>query len=608
VTGTIASISDGAVMTTTGNLLTLTANAATTTTGLLTMNATGLTTGRALNTTLGSALTSGGFLSVSGASYAHAAETGSLVSLSFTDATTAAVTSTTNGLLISPTISAPSGAATRTINGISVNPSFTACAAGTCAVNGLNVGTITEGVDAARFASVGLNIGTGWDTGINAGTMTIENIGNTGTDFIASTGALTLAGILTANGGASLTGGQSFTAGALAYMDLGAIVHNTTAVQGLRLPQAASATPSNPISGEGYLAWDATGNQLITYNGSAWTTLSGGSGYATIKDETTPLTARSTLAFLGTGVSCSDNGSQTECTISGSAADLQGTYDADANGGNVTISLTAADDGLVITNPSSGGNDLSAFTMQVNQQNTTAAVTTLDLVQFSNAANGVDITANAIDGETGLSITTNGLTSGKGLSVTSSATAFTGNLAGVTLSGSNVANTGNVFAISNTGTLNTNVTLFVDHRATGTNNLAVRVDDVAGDTTPFVIDGSGQVGVGTAAPSRAMDIFQTASAPQLRLSKDLTNYSEFTVDSAGDLEMHATGNDIRALTDNIWVCDGGACPALTLTGQGNIFVENVLKFGNGVYMKNDSATELGVYDANDQAMLVFDQL
>ncbi|MCX6757320.1 MAG: DUF5011 domain-containing protein [Candidatus Nomurabacteria bacterium] len=81
---------------------------------------------------------------------------------------------------------------------------------------------------------------------------------------------------MTANGGVTLTGGQSLTAGALSYLDLGLIVHNTTALQGLRLPQAASATPSNPTSGEGYLAWDAGGNQLIYYNGAAWATVGGG--------------------------------------------------------------------------------------------------------------------------------------------------------------------------------------------------------------------------------------------------------------------------------------------------------------------------------------------
>ena len=137
---------------------------------------------------------------------------------------------------------------------------------------------------------------------------------------------------------------------------------------------------------------------------------------------------------------------------------------------------------------------------------------------------------------------------------------------------------------------------------------SLTVNDEASDTTPFVIDASGNVGIGTSSPNRVLDIVQAASAPQLRLSKDLTNYSEFTVDSVGDLQMAATGSDIRALSENLWVCDNDACPALTLTGDGNIFVENVLKFGNGVYIKNDSASELGVYDNDNNAMLVFDEL
>ncbi|MBP9728095.1 MAG: hypothetical protein KBD27_01825 [Candidatus Moranbacteria bacterium] len=305
---------------------------------------------------------------------------------------------------------------------------------------------------------------------------------------------------------------------------------------------------------------------------------------------------------------CYQSAAWTNCIGSGGSSDLQTAYGNDADGGNVTISLTAADDGLVFTNPTSGGNNLSTFLLQLDQANTTANALTLDIIQASNASNAVNLTANAIDGETGLAITTNGLTSGSALTVASSSVAFTGSLAGVTLSGSNAANTGNAFAVSNTGALNTGTSLFVQHNATGTNNLAVRVNDEAADATPFVIDGTGSVGIGTTAPARLLDIVQAASAPQLRLSKDLTNYSEMTVDSAGDLLIGATGTDIRALSENVWVCDNDACPALTLTGDGNIFVENVIKFGNGVYMKNDSATELGVYDNDDQAMLIFDEL
>lgn len=44
---------------------------------------------------------------------------------------------------------------------------------------------------------------------------------------------------------------------------------------------------------------------------------SGGGGYSTIQDEGTPLTQRTTVNMTGAGVSCSDSGGITVCTISG---------------------------------------------------------------------------------------------------------------------------------------------------------------------------------------------------------------------------------------------------------------------------------------------------
>lgn len=60
-------------------------------------------------------------------------------------------------------------------------------------------------------------------------------------------------------------------------------------------------------------------NDVLTVNAS------GGSGYATIDDENTPLTQRTTLNFAGAGVVCADDTTQTTCTISGAAGSFYAT-------------------------------------------------------------------------------------------------------------------------------------------------------------------------------------------------------------------------------------------------------------------------------------------
>lgn len=309
------------------------------------------------------------------------------------------VSGTLTNILNTPSIDISGAGAITGATGVSTT---TVTASSTIAANGgITFDASTDTVGA--FTAAGT---------INMSTNILENIGNAGTDFIASTGALTLAGVLTANGGITLASSQTFTASSLSYMDLGAVTHGTTAVQGLRLPQAASASPSSPTSGEGYLAWDAGGNQVIYYNGSAWATFGAGGGYATIKDESTSLTQRTTLAFLGAGVSCADNVTQTECTISGGgSSDLAATYNA-GSAGNQTITLDSGQDSIIVSNPSSAGTD-SAFAFKVEQLNT-----------------GID-----------------------------------------------------------------NDAVSIDNRGTGD---GLRIDDESGDTTPFIVDQNGRVGIMTA--------------------------------------------------------------------------------------------------------------
>lgn len=229
----------------------------------------------------------------------------------------------------------------------------------------------------------------------------------------------------------------------------------------------------------------------------------------------------------------------------GGGGTLQQAYDGDADGSNATITLSSTDDSVVITNPSSSGSD-SSFVVQFNQNNTTAAMTVADFVQLSNAANGVNVTANSIDTETGLAVTANALTGGKGLTINSSSTAFTGALAELTLSGSNAANTGNVLKLANTGSSNTNTTLLIDHQATGTNNLAVRVNDESGDTTPFIIDGDGRVGIGTSSITGSTERMLQVGSP--------TNRGNASV--YGDVISQGL-SDITALTNikDIYVYD-----------------------------------------------------
>ncbi len=420
------------ITTGTGEDLTIAANGAgiinlndSVTTGSLTVSGTSLAATSATTVTLGSTGADTVIIGNGGAdtiTIGAAASTGVSIVDDNWSVTAAGVASFITGTTI--------GSQTFTTNNIADSGALTIAsgAATALTLNSGTTGAINIGTDASAET---INIG---NTGAavksilignntQANTITIGDASTTSLSLlennwgITASGAGTFGGLITANAGISLSASQSLAAAALSYVDLGLITHSTTANQGLRLPNAASATPSNPTSGEGYLAWDAAGNQLITYNGSAWTTLSGGSGYNLIKDEAIGLTVRTTLAFLGAGVSCADNTTQTECTIAGgSGADLAGTYNT-GSAGNQTITLDSGQDSVIISNPASAGTD-SAFTFKVEQLNTGIA----------------------------------------------------------------------------------NDAVYIDNRGTGN---GLRIDDVSGDTTPFIVDGDGRVGIGVSSISSA---------------------------------------------------------------------------------------------------------
>ncbi|HEY8191493.1 MAG TPA: hypothetical protein VIG74_03635, partial [Alphaproteobacteria bacterium] len=128
----------------------------------------------------------------------------------------------------------------------------------------------------------------------------------------------------------------------------------------------------------------------------------------------------------------------------------------------------------------------------------TAATTTntIDSLNFAQAWNW-----STLSTETAMAMNANAITSGKMLDLGSSATAFTGTMANLTLSGNNAANTGTVLKATVSGASSAAVPLMATNLGAG---LSLRVNDQTGDadTTPFVVDASGNVGVGTSAPQR----------------------------------------------------------------------------------------------------------
>ena len=144
----------------------------------------------------------------------------------------------------------------------------------------------------------------------------------------------------------------------------------------------------------------------------------------------------------------------------------------------------------------------------------------------------------------GLTLNANSLTSGTGLAVASSATAFTGTLQDITLSGDNGANTGTLLKSTVSGTSSAALPLMVTNLGAGN---SFRVNDETGDTdaTPFIINAAGNVGVGDPSPASlftvgAADLFQVDSSGDMVKIKNVT-YAWPAANASGILTNNGTG-------------------------------------------------------------------
>ncbi len=126
---------------------------------------------------------------------------------------------------------------------------------------------------------------------------------------------------------------------------------------------------------------------------------------------------------------------------------------------------------------------------------------------------------------------------------------------------------------------------------TATNLIATNATSTNATSTTFYSSGQtvlagtgGNVGIGTTSPLRKLSITDTVSTAQTAIAYDGSRYAELRVDSNGDLNIGASGNDTFFNNDNLWVCTGGSftvngCPSGTPTGQGNLIVENKIGIG-----------------------------
>ncbi len=228
-----------------------------------------------------------------------------------------------------------------TSNGITSSAGDLLLTGGKVVSTGAGTSSFSGGVSSAGLASSnGLRVSTG-DTiltgGLNVTGSSIFPIAST-TSFSISN-LLNVAGLGTSTVAGALSTGANFVV-ATATPTTAPYV---AAIGGNLLYGSLPGTGANATSTN-------IGNELINGNLSIKGGLEllgsckgcpagGGGGYNLIKDETISLTARTTLAFLGTAVTCADNAglTQTECTMSGA-------------GGGVSFASGAADNTVTSNN------------------------------------------------------------------------------------------------------------------------------------------------------------------------------------------------------------------------------------------------------------------
>ncbi len=186
---------------------------------------------------------------------------------------------------------------------------------------------------------------------------------------------------------------------------------------------------------------------------------------------------------------------------------------------NTTSTTTQSTTGETIQTPALSIDGNGNFTY--NYLGTSTSATGLDFNDsILTTGTLADFSANALTTGTGISINTlsTGLTTGGLLSISATGTpgsSWTGDLGKIEYNSASANVDGNALKIGLLGAAGGDGTaLNITTAQTGTNALALRVNDdgTYTDTTPFVVDKSGNVGIGTSAPGEMLEISNNGDA------------------------------------------------------------------------------------------------
>lgn len=458
-------------------------------------------------------------------------------------------------------------------------------------LGGVEKGRITEG---GNLTVTGLVTAQGAGTNTFSGTVDMQNnvilnIGNAGTDFVATTGALNLAGVLTANGGITLGASQTFSAssGTISATGLSASTISTTS-SNLTLSTVTSGTlfltsagalnlsaglastftlanvtnafnfDANTLSVDALnnrvgIGNDAPGTTLdVTGTGRFSTTLTASSGF-TLSAGALNLTSTSG-AISATGLGASTIGTTSaNLTLSTSTSGILALTSA----GALNLSAGAAST-FTLANVSNAFN-FDADTLSIDALNNRIGI------GLNNPATKLDITGLTIstdaDNTIGVANLTNSLTKNDTntrtfSSLTIKPTFNTG--------ASNTTTTYNVLRIDTVNTAVTGLTTnLISAAYGGTENFKVKSngDVVVGSS------GTGKLTVGTVDPLYNIDgvRYSTYAPSMLGVKEEITGDVSLTYDSSNNNYSHTINLSSQPQGSDLWVFARVSDPDVNMT-------------------------------------------